>query len=96
MMAKKGVVGRRSWVHDRYKVELPHGTELRIFFRKEERYGSIVDGRFAFGNKRFDSPSRMAVGMAKDISASPGGLNGWAYLWVKRPLDKAWAKLFDR
>lgn len=33
--------------------------------------------------------------MAKDISASTGGLNGWAYLWVKRPLDKAWAKLWD-
>ena len=61
------------------------------FFRKEERYGSIVDGRFAFGNKRFDGPSGMAVGMAEDISASTGGLNGWAYLWVKRPLslDKA-------
>lgn len=78
-------------------VELPHGTIVRITYRRERRYGSIVGASFAFGRDRFTSPSSMAQAMARDIVGEKGrfarGLGGWCYLWVLRPSDKKWRAL---
>ena len=86
---------RRGWVsHDR-NVELPNGTAIMMEFKKEERYGSIVNGLFAFGPERFESPTALAKAMARDIEPDwkESKISGWNYLWVWRAYDPQWIRI---
>jgi hypothetical protein len=71
-------------------VTLPDGTELRAEYKGKMYTAKIVNGvwvQTGFEERVFGSPSAAAFAITE------GGINGWAFWWVKRPSDPTWAPL---
>jgi hypothetical protein len=82
---------RKSW-SDR-GVTLLHGTAIRMSYNRRTYEGQIVDGSWVIGERKFDSPSGAASGVAVTKKGEQTPLNGWIYWQVKLPGENSWKSL---
>jgi hypothetical protein len=74
----------KPWVSG--KVQLPHGTELRLIYNGTVYEGRIENGKWVVEGETFSTPSG-AAGIAKTKKGGSAMLNGWESWQVKRPED---------
>ena len=82
---------KRSW-SDR-GVTLPHGTELHMDYNGRNYDGTIEDGAWLVGNKRFSSPSAAASEVCITRNGGKTLLNGWIYWRARLPNSSEWLSL---
>ncbi|MYB39952.1 DUF4357 domain-containing protein [Candidatus Saccharibacteria bacterium] len=83
------IYGRKSglaWSKD--GVNLPHGTQIRMLYKKKMYEGSIQNGNWIVGSDIIKSPSA-AAGVITGTS-----VNGWICWEVKRPGDTNFISLY--
>ncbi len=78
----------RSWWGE--GLELPHGTKLRMEYRRRKYTGVIHNGDWLVEGRVYKSPSGAAGGVAVTRDGEKTNLNGWRYWKVKRPSDGSW------
>jgi hypothetical protein len=83
----------RAWVKD--QVELPHGTELRVFYSGQEVHGRIEDGQWVVGGKTYSSPSMALIDNVRTKNGARTNLNGWNHWEVKLPGQTAYRRLMS-
>ncbi len=66
------------------KVTIPHGSEVRMNYKKKDYYAKVEDGSIIDGGRRF-SPSEWAKHIASGTSR-----NAWRDLHFKFPNSKYW------
>lgn len=82
---------RASW--NDQGVTLPHGTPVQMRYNRRTYEGQIVDGSWVIGDRRFDSPSGAASGIAVTKKGKKTRLDGWIYWQVKLPGEDSWKPL---
>lgn len=85
------VASRRAWSDQ--GVTLPHATPVRMRYNNHTYEGQIVDGSWVIGDRRFESPSGAASGVARTKKGKPTRLDGWIYWQVKLPGEESWKPL---
>lgn len=68
-------------------VELEHGTQLRMTYRRQDHTAEIVNGLWMQNGEVMSSPSAAAWAIMKNTG------NGWHYWFAKRPGDIEWVQL---
>ena len=71
-------------------VSLPEGTELLVDYSEVKARGQVVGGRLKFDGVEYSSPSAAVIGAIKDKRGSAVNVNGWRYMYVKRPGEERW------
>ena len=65
-------------------VTLPHGTELRMKYKRREHVGVIHNGKWHVEGQIYNTPSQASWGIAGNSR------NGWRDWHIKRPSDHQW------
>ena len=73
-------VKRKGWSDK--AVTLPHGTAIRMRYNGRTYEGQIVDGSWAIGTQKFDTPSGAASGIVVTKKGNRARLDGWIYWQV--------------
>ncbi len=66
-----------------------------MIYNRRTYEGSIVDGEWVIGNKKFSSPSGAASGVARTKKGGTTPLNGVPMWKVKQPSDPDWIPYQD-
>lgn len=82
---------RKSWSDQ--SVTLPHGTSVRMRYNRRTYEGQIADGSWVIGDRKFDSPSGAASGVAVTKKGKSTRLDGWIYWQVRMPGEDSWKSL---
>ena len=62
-------------------------------YKRRTYEGKIVDGSWVIGDRKFDSPSGAASGVAVTKKGKSTRLDGWIYWQVKLPGEDSWKSL---
>jgi hypothetical protein len=85
--------GGRSWTWK--GVTLPPGTRLRMDYLGQGFEKEVRDGALWIGGRAYTTPSGLAKGVARTRQGKRASLDGWRYLFVKRPTDQDWVAIDD-